>query len=160
MSDTRPIMLATDGSPSAAGAQREALELARLLDAPLLAVTVEHTVLPAVGYSAYGFSQVVAELTEAERKRAEQTAKAVGAAADQVDVRCDTVVAEGAVADQLCLIAKKRDARMIVVGSHGWGAGKRLLFGSVSAALLHQAPCPVLVVRGEAPELVEHPAAA
>ena len=160
MSDNRPILLATDGSPSAVRAQREALELARLLDAPLLAVTVEHVVLPTVGYSTYGYSQVVAELTEAERKRSEQTVATTAAAAGALDVPCATVVAEGAVADEVCRIAAERDARMIVVGSHGWGAGKRLLFGSVSAALLHQAPCPVLVVRGNAKDVVERPAAA
>ena len=160
MSDNRPILLATDGSPSAVRAQREALELARLMDAPLLAVSVEHVVLPAVGYSAYGFSQVVAELTEAERKRAEQTVTAAAAAASTLDVPCTTIVTEGGVPDEICRIASEHDARMIVVGSHGWGAGKRLLFGSVSAALLHQAPCPVLVARGDAKDVVEHPAAA
>jgi nucleotide-binding universal stress UspA family protein len=34
---------------------------------------------------------------------------------------------------------------MIVVGAHGWGAVKRLVFGSVSLGVLHEAPCPVLV---------------
>ena len=38
MRDNRPILLATDGSPSAAKAQSEAFELAKLLDAPLLVV--------------------------------------------------------------------------------------------------------------------------
>jgi hypothetical protein len=37
--------------------------------------------------------------------------------------------------------------RLIVVGSHGWGALRRLVFGSVSTALLHEAPRPVLVAR-------------
>ena len=35
---------------------------------------------------------------------------------------------------------------LLVVGSHGWGAMKRTLFGSVSAGVLHRAACPVLVV--------------
>jgi nucleotide-binding universal stress UspA family protein len=35
----------------------------------------------------------------------------------------------------------------VVIGSHGWGAIRRLVFGSVSSALLHHAPCPVLVAR-------------
>jgi Universal stress protein family len=36
-----------------------------------------------------------------------------------------------------------------VIGSHGWGVVKCALFGSVSTGVLHQAKCPVLVVRGE-----------
>jgi nucleotide-binding universal stress UspA family protein len=66
MSDTRPILFATDGSPSATEAQQEAFELARTLDAPLLVVSVTHSVLPAIGYVGYGYSDVVAELSGAE----------------------------------------------------------------------------------------------
>ena len=42
-----PILLATDGSPSAAEATREAIELARALGAPLIAAAVEHVSAPA-----------------------------------------------------------------------------------------------------------------
>jgi nucleotide-binding universal stress UspA family protein len=84
MSDTRPILLATDGSPSAAEAQQEAFELAQRLAAPLLVVSVLHPGLPAVGYAGYGYVDVVAELTEAEHLRTqkllaeiEETARAV-----------------------------------------------------------------------------------
>jgi nucleotide-binding universal stress UspA family protein len=37
---------------------------------------------------------------------------------------------------------------LIVVGSRGLSRGRRLLLGSVSAGLVAEAPCPVLVVRG------------
>jgi nucleotide-binding universal stress UspA family protein len=46
-------------------------------------------------------------------------------------------------------------ADVIVLGAHGWGALKRIVFGSVSTAVLHSAPCPVMVVRDEA-EVTEH----
>ena len=57
MGNSRPILFATDGSPSAAEAQQEAFELAQRLDAPLLVVSVAHATLPAVGYTAYGYSE-------------------------------------------------------------------------------------------------------
>jgi hypothetical protein len=41
---------------------------------------------------------------------------------------------------------------MIVVGAHGWGPLRRVVHGSVSTAVVHQARCPVLVV-GAGPEL-------
>jgi len=160
MIDRRPILLATDGSPSAAGAQREAFELARLMDAPLLVVSIAHVVLPTVGYAAYGYSNVVAELTDAEHKRVAALLETIEDAAAAEGIVCRTVEADGVAADEVCRIAGERGARMIVVGSHGWGAGKRLLFGSVSTALLHHAPCPVLVVRGdEAAKRLEQTAA-
>ena len=42
----KPIVLATDGSPSAAEATLEAVELAKAFDAPLVAVAVEHADAP------------------------------------------------------------------------------------------------------------------
>ena len=159
MSDTRPILFATDGSPSAEEAQKEAFELARRLDVPLVVVSVAHAVLPAVGYSGYGYSNVVAELTDAERHRVEELLGVIATAACGAGLRCATVIAEGIAVEQICRIAAERDVQLIVVGSHGWGAARRLFSGSVSTGLVHSAPCPVLVVRPSA-RPVEHAAAA
>jgi nucleotide-binding universal stress UspA family protein len=159
MSDKRPILFATDGSPSATEAQREALELAQLTGAPLVAVSVAHVTLPAVGYSGYGYSNVVAELMEAEHKRVEELLTDLVHSAEAAGVKCSTVVTEGVAAEEICRVAREHDAQLIVVGSHGWGAAKRLLSGSVSTGLVHTAPCPVLVVRGTR-HAFEQPAAA
>jgi nucleotide-binding universal stress UspA family protein len=159
MNDKRPILLATDGSPCAAEAQREALELARLLDVPLVAVSVAHVTLPAVGYSGYGYSNVVAELTTAEHKRMETLLAEVARTAEAAGVSCSTVATDGITVDEICRQASEHGAQLIVVGSHGWGAAKRFLSGSVSTGLVHTAPCPVLVVRGSE-HAFEQPAAA
>jgi nucleotide-binding universal stress UspA family protein len=148
MSDSRPILFATDGSPSAAEAQKEAFELAQRLEAPLLVVSVAHPMVPAIGYAGYGYSNVVAELTKVERHRAEKLLGTIAATACTAEVPCSTVVADGFPVEQICRIARERDAQLIVVGSHGWGAARRLFSGSVSTGLVHSAPCPVLVVRG------------
>jgi len=148
MSDTRPILFATDASPSAEEAQKEAFELAQGLDAPLLVVSVTHAALPTVGYTGYGYSDVVAELTKAGRHRVEKLLATVETTAGAAGLACSTVAADGFVVEEICGIASEYDAQLIVVGSHGWGAARRLLSGSVSTGLVHSAPCPVLVVRG------------
>jgi nucleotide-binding universal stress UspA family protein len=147
MTPTRPILFATDGSPSAEEAQKEAFELAQRLEAPLVVVSVVHAVVPAVGYSGYGYSNIVAELTEAEHHRVTALLARVAEAADAEGVHCSTVAVEGFAVDETCRKASEYEAQLIVVGSHGWGAARRLLSGSVSTGLVHSAPCPVLVVR-------------
>ncbi len=159
MSATRPILFATDGSPSAAEAQTEAFELAERLDAPLLVVAVSHPTVPTVGYVGYGYSNVVAELTKAEHHRLERLLATIAATACAADLPCATVIADGFAVEQISRIARERDAQLIVVGSHGWGAARRLFSGSVSTGLVHSAPCPVLVVRGPQ-QVQEHAAAA
>jgi nucleotide-binding universal stress UspA family protein len=159
MNDSRPILFATDGSPSADEAQKDAFELARRLGAPLLAVSVAHPALPAVGYSAYGYSDVVAELTEAEHRRVRELLSTIAATACAADVPCSTFAADGLAVEEICRVARERHARMIVVGSHGWGAARRFFSGSVSTGLVHSAPCPVLVVRSPQ-QVQEHAEAA
>lgn len=43
--------------------------------------------------------------------------------------------------------ARNWKADLIVTGSHGYGFWKRTLLGSVSNAVLHHAPCSVMIVR-------------
>ena len=47
-------------------------------------------------------------------------------------------------------VAEQIGADVVVVGSHGRGALKRLVSGSVSEHVVHHSPCPVLVVRKDA----------
>jgi len=71
----------------------------------------------------------------------------VAETAEVAGVHCSTVAVDGFAAEEICRKASEYDAQMIVVGSHGWGAARRLLSGSVSTRLVHSAPCPVLVIR-------------
>jgi nucleotide-binding universal stress UspA family protein len=159
MSATKPILFATDGSPSAEDAQKEAFELAHRLDAPLLVVSVAHAALPAVGYAGYGYSNVVSELTQAEHKRVKELLATIATSACGAGLSCTTVLADGFAVEEICDVARDHDVQLIVVGSHGWGAARRFFSGSVSTGLVHSAPCPVLVVRGRE-KAHEHAAAA
>ncbi|HYA54729.1 MAG TPA: universal stress protein, partial [Thermoplasmata archaeon] len=61
------------------------------------------------------------------------------------------VCQEGVVVDEILAFLESHPVDLVVVGSRGLSATKRLLIGSISSALVTHAPCPVLVVRGVPP---------
>jgi nucleotide-binding universal stress UspA family protein len=141
----KTIVLATDGSPSAAAATAEAIALAQELEARIVVVAVEHVTVPAYVYYASG--DVYGELLAGEHEHVQRVLAEVAHEAEDGGVDCETVVATGPVVEEICRVARERDAAFVVVGAHGWGALHRAVFGSVSSGVLHEASCPVLVVR-------------
>jgi nucleotide-binding universal stress UspA family protein len=142
----KPIMLATDCSPSAEQATQTAIELAQLLETELLVVTVWDIPYTAVGFMAAPLSPELAQLGDEDAQKA--CAEAV-ARAEAAGVERRPVVLRGMPIQEICLAAEKFEPRFLVIGSRGWGVARRALFGSVSTGVLHHATCPVLVVRGE-----------
>ncbi len=63
------------------------------------------------------------------------------------DIDLTTLVKVGATDRVIIETAEEWQADLIVVGSHGRGFWGRALLGSVSDAVIHHAPCSVLVVR-------------
>jgi len=147
------------GDDDACRERAQTLELAKRLDTPLVVVSVDHPSYPVGGYFGYGYADAVTEFVEAERRRVRELLASVADRAEAANVPCTTIEASGHAVDEICQQASASGAQLIVVGSHGWGAARRLFSGSVSTGLVHSAPCPVLVVRS-APHVEEHAAAA
>lgn len=145
----KSIMLATDGSPSAEDATRQAIELADELQLPLTVVCVAHANLPFVGYYGYAQTDVIAELHEYERDHVEEVLATVRERATAAGVPGESVALEGIPGEEICKAAREREVRLIVVGAHGWGRMGRMIHGSVSEYVLHHADAPVLVVAGD-----------
>jgi nucleotide-binding universal stress UspA family protein len=137
-----PIIFATDGSPSAADATRQAVELARSTGAKLFAVSVWHA-----GLTTHSTTAALPESKRAAKEQACEAARAAVEVARAAGVEAESFVLEGDAVERIRESAADTNASLLVVGSHGFGPVRRLVFGSVSTALLHHAPCPVLVVR-------------
>lgn len=154
------ILLATDGSVSARAATTEAIELAKATGWPLHVLTVWD--LPFVaGYGyAPGSYVPLQELCEAEEEHAGEVVKQAVASATKAGVTATSSIRKGYAAEEICEAAEELGAALVIMGAHGWGAFKRLVFGSVSTGVLHHAKCPVLVVRTEKEEAAEEPVAA
>jgi nucleotide-binding universal stress UspA family protein len=155
----KPILLATDGSPSAAAATAEAIDLASVFDAPLVVVSVAHVALPPYG-GYYGYGEIAVDMKKTENEHVATVLRDVEEQAIEAGLACEPVALEGLPAEQICRTAELQEARLIVIGAHGWGRIGRLLHGSVSTDVLHEAGCPVLVVHGEPPATATASAAA
>jgi nucleotide-binding universal stress UspA family protein len=145
----KPVMLATDGSATALQATRTAVELARQLGTELVIVSVWD--IPYAPYSAMGFAPVSmnAEFAKLEEEEATKAVTEAAARAEEAGVETRISVVRGFPVEAICEAAERFAPQFLVMGSHGWGVMKRALFGSVSTGVLHHAPCPVLVVRGD-----------
>ena len=144
----QPILLATDGSPAAEEATRTAIDYAKAFDAPLKIVTAWGVAYEPIGLF---YGPVIPDVDQVGHEQARKVVAYAASQARRAGLEVEVLVSRGNPVERICTLAEEHDARLIVVGSHGWGPFKRALFGSVSTGVLHHAKRPVLVVRGGAP---------
>lgn len=132
------VVVGYDGSDCA----RTALDAVRRIAAPdaRVAVVYAHRVPPELTYYEF-FEDVLGELERGARETVESAREALEGA--DLEVSCET--RRGRAAEAICDVARERDADLIVMGSRGLGR-VRAAVGSAVLGVLHEAPCPVLVV--------------
>jgi universal stress protein A len=81
-------------------------------------------------------------IADAEKRVAEFVSKHAASG-----VTVETRVALGEAVWEICQIAEREHADIIVMGSHGRTGLSHVLLGSVAERVVRYAPCPVLVVR-------------
>jgi len=140
------ILVATDGSRAAVAALDAAITLAVATGDEIVAVTVWRALQGDYGL-AHPSSSVLDDLLTAEREHAEATLSDAAARAEAAGVSIRTLLVAGDPAHEICDRARELDARLIAVGTRGYGSVASLLLGSVSNAVIRQAPCPVMVIR-------------
>ena len=130
-----------DGSPESRAALQAAARLARAADAEVevIGVALPHADLtPNAWAFAWGAGAIRDDLDERMRGRIESAAGSL-----PHDVRHSTRFHTGTPAD--VLVGASDELDLLVVGSRGYGPTRRLLLGSVSASIVRDARCPVLV---------------
>jgi nucleotide-binding universal stress UspA family protein len=142
-----PILAATDFSDPAAPAVTTAATEARLRGTPLVLLHSLYEApspLAALGPMVISIPASTEGELEALEQAADSTLQTLLEQTGQVGDRVVTRLAPTAAA---VAEAKKRQASLIVVGTHGRTGLGRVALGSVAAAIVRQAPCSVLVVR-------------
>jgi nucleotide-binding universal stress UspA family protein len=143
------IVVGVDGSASSHAAVRWSAREAVMRRVPLLLVHVLATDMKAAWAMSVPAAPLPAEYFESQEAGAREVlVEAEALAKDGGAVEVTTAfVREAAVPG---LVHASKEADMVVVGSRGHGAVKRLLLGSVSTGLAHHARCPVAVVSADA----------
>ena len=147
------ILLATDGSPDASLASRAATALCQQTGARLHVVHAWRLPVLATAGTGPGYPDQPDTGHTSDYEAYEQQAE---------QVLTDELVAlqhaglhgvvehlcEGRPAEQIVQLSAALPADLIVIGSRGLGPVRRLVLGSVSEGVVHEATCPVLVLRG------------
>ena len=135
------VVIAADGSPGGRAAVDAGLDLARQIGA--IATIVHVRPAPPLLLGDPYYAHTVADGLNTARTVIEDAT----ARADNAGVESEYEIMEGDVPEQILHIAHSRHADVIVVGSRGHGAIAGAILGSVSRAIVHDAECPVLVVK-------------
>lgn len=140
------ILVATDGSGAADAALSAAIAIAEQTGDELAVITVWRALQGDFGL-AYPSTAMLGDLLEAERTHAESTLEEAASRANTARVPMRARLVTGDPAERILAYASEVDARLIAIGTRGYGTVASLLVGSVSDAVIRKAPCPVLVVR-------------
>jgi len=133
------LLAATDGSKFSQSAIREATNLAKICSAKLITLSVV-TTNPE-------FEEIAPKIIEKAEQEARAHLEPVKAMASGQGVECEIILYRSAEPFQgIVDIAAKNRADMIIMGTHGRTALRRLMMGSVTAKVIGHAPCNVLVV--------------
>jgi nucleotide-binding universal stress UspA family protein len=143
------ILVATDGSTLSKKAVSNAIALAKLSGAELVALKV----IPRYPQSYFegGLALPASDIAKVEKQWAEHGQAVVDAIAKSSAAKGLTVKAVTAksdlVSDAIIATAKKHKCDLIVMASHGRKGIKRLLLGSETQQVLTHSHIPVLVLR-------------
>jgi nucleotide-binding universal stress UspA family protein len=146
--DIRMIGVGYDGSPESRAAVELARDLAAAAGGQLQVIRVLPPPMP--GGAGLAYDRGWHEEADIVRERAQ-------AEVDEVVAQLgETATGEVVIGDPVAELSySANDLDLLVTGSRNYGPVRRVMLGSTSSKLVHQAPCPVLVITRGA---VEHAA--
>jgi universal stress protein A len=146
------ILVATDFSEPSANALAYGRDLARAYDATLHVLHVTENIMlryaPEVGFAVPDMQR---DLDRAARRQLDELISGD----DIRDLRVVPALESATnAAAAIVAYAEVQLIDVIVVGTHGRGAMKQLIMGSVAERVVRTAPCPVLAVRAHEREFI------
>lgn len=142
------ILVPLDGSALAEWALKPALKLASAARGELILLRSMIPVYTAMPVVADEYEWAWPEYArEQVRTEAREYLQAVQERYEQPGIALRTMAVEGDTAGMIVDTAREEGVDLIVMSTHGWSGVNKLLLGSVTERVLHDAPCPVLIIR-------------
>jgi nucleotide-binding universal stress UspA family protein len=141
------IVVGTDGSPTAQEAVRQAIELARTVNATIHLVSAYEPVSESrLSHERQQVPEDAQWMVNA-REDVDAALKESAEPLEEEGLSVERYAREGDPADAILDVAEEKNADLIVVGNKGMTGAKRFLLGSVPNKVSHHAPCSVLIIR-------------
>lgn len=144
------ILLCTDGSEHSIAAAEKAADIFGGSGSSVFKViSVYENVFPVAGEPFAISADYYQELEDEAKKQAERFADSAAnlLKKDISGIDPEVEIRNGSPGREIVEAAIEWNADVVVVGSHGRGFWGRMMIGSVSDAVMHHAPCSVLIVR-------------
>ena len=155
----KQLLAAVDFSKTTNAVLEQAAKLATALDAKLWIVHVTSDETQAMAYESAQFTgyapefinlpgdvKLARDLSAEEFKREHAQLLEISASLRERGIDAQALLLKGDAAKLILEKAKDLQAEIILLGSHGHGLLHKALLGSVSEAVMHKAPCNVMVV--------------
>ncbi|WP_367269916.1 universal stress protein [uncultured Methanobrevibacter sp.] len=137
----KKILVPTDGSEFAKKAQKQALFLAKVSGAEIIAVSVTENNF----VQGLPLNDEVFQLNQILNERSEENLKEFDKL-NEDSIKISHVIREGSPARVILEVAKDENVDLIVMGSSGKSGFDRFIMGSVADKVVNSAKCAVLVV--------------
>jgi nucleotide-binding universal stress UspA family protein len=143
------ILVAVDGSDASDLALDYAMDLAKAFSGSLTILTVQEPLTPAPPPTMPPaiVESYMKEVVVYHDSIIEKALNRVKESRRKVEVK--TLIAKGLAWEKIVEECRNGGHDIVVIGSRGLGGLKGLFLGSVSKRVVEEAPCPVLIVKGD-----------
>jgi len=145
-------LVPVDGSKPSIDASVQAIDIAKHLDAELIALYVvspdirydymEDIITPRLPRALKDVMMIAMQKGERHVKKVQQKASQ-----KKVKVKTDVVIGVSSIVKEIVGYSEKNRIDMIVIGSRGLSGIKKMLLGSVASGVVTYSHCPVLVAK-------------
>jgi len=145
-------LVPVDGSKPSIDASVQAIDIAKYLDAELIALYIvspdirydymEDIITPRLPRALKDVMMIAMQKGERHVKKVQQKASQ-----KKVKVKTDVVIGVSSIVKEIVGYSEKNRIDMIVIGSRGLSGIKKMLLGSVASGVVTYSHCPVLVAK-------------